>query len=578
MKTLFYLIVCLSLVALLAQPAIAAPQIVQPQVVTPIFLPIISVGDGTIPPPDDEWTAAEKASIKSIVTGSGILEKLGDDEDTTTTETVTQTIDGEDYWLDVENHYKVQNQTDLLYLGSNDDVIWPGALIEGDQAHDFVYTPITIPRAPLMLSVNLENVSCAGELTQEVIDPNLANMREGIRLLLQEARKDCEIIPAQAQFQQTQVYTESHLNLALGANINYSAINLKSKFNWTDTTKKNKIISKYQQVLYEVNINTPITQADFFDPARTTVPEIGAAMPPGTNPMYVAGVKYGMMALMFFETNSSEELLNTAMDLAVSKGLTATITGTLTVKDVLDSSNIEIVVYGGSTAGLETIYTGTDGFYNVIKASVNGGPDSPGVPLVYKFRNFSDNNLALITFTSDYSFSSNRFPVYPKIRVALEYFKLLESNEWFYNAVTEMRIIINAKNRSSSSDPGTVLVSDHSIGHQGLVIDMDVGERWPAETDPPLPPYDIIYDNLHDPFYWNYAWLSIKGSVTEIDVPPIDPNDHAETLITWVTGADILEGATLNVDNLPERVYKFFVQDGNNFKMECSVIITLMNP
>ena len=190
-----------------------------------------------------------------------------------------------------------------------------------------------------MLSVNLEGVGCAGNLTHQVDDPNLANIREGIRLLLQSATQNgtCTIKAAQAEWYKSQVYNELDLNLAIGANVKYSAGHLDSMFKWTDTTKKTKIIAKYQQMLYEVNVNTPVTQADFFDPARTNTDQINAAMPAGSDPMYVAGVKYGMMALMFFEFAYSAKDLDTAIDIAYNGGvITGTITGTVTAKQIFD--------------------------------------------------------------------------------------------------------------------------------------------------------------------------------------------------------------------------------------------------
>ena len=595
MKTRFNQIIVLTMIALLILSAVTFNQTgLAQQGGSPVFLPIVAKNTGSTPtpPPSEAWTDAEEAAINAVVTDGGTLEKLAEDEHEYTTEVLTQTIDGEDYWLNVENHYVVQNKTDVLYLGSNDDIIWPGALIEGDQAHEFVYTPIALPRAPLMLSVNLENVACAGELTHEVVDPNLSNIREGIRQLLQEAREDCDVVPAQAQFQRTQVYNESHLNLALGASVDSSVVDLKTRFSWEDTSKKNKIIAKYEQVLYEVNINTPLTQAEFFDASRTSVAEIGDKIPAGSNPMYVAGVKYGMMALMFFETNYSKEMVDAAIDLTIQRGISATITGTLTAQNVLDASDIEIVVYGGSTAGLETIYTGTAGFEEVIKASASGGPDAPGVPLVYKFRHFSDNNLALITLTSDYSLSTNRFPVYPKIRVALDSFKLT-SLDWeddpFITVLEmlEMAIYVSAKNCSLVGVcADALIIDDEARGMFGLEkLSDDPASGWPDTWNPDPNPYvEFRYDNSKDPYDWEHAWLSVRARAVEDDLL-YDPDDVAEDTVLW--DGQILEGASLNPLGYPEKEYIIPISKTDPdpwplhsgiYSMDVKILVTLMNP
>ena len=543
-----------------------------------VFLPLIARNmNSTPPPPPGTWSLADKTAIQSIVLNAGILGKKAENTEEVTTGTITKTIGSEAYWLDVENHYVVRNSTDLLNLGNNDDVIWPGALIEGDQAHDFVYTPITLPRAPVVLSVNLENVACAGNLTQVVNDPNLSNIREGVRLLLQEARSGCTIVPAQADWNKQEVHSEQHLNMALGANINYSTINLKTNFDFTDTSKKTRIIAAYRQIFYTVNINTPITQADLFDPTRTTVDQIRAAMPAGTDPMYVAGVRYGMMALMFFESSYSSKDLNFALDAAYNgQVISATITGTVSAKTILENSKINIVVYGGSTAGLKEVYEGINGFYAVINASASGGPDSPGVALIYNFRNLADNNASLITFSTNYSISMSRFPVRPRIRVYLDKFFLESaySEDWPFNTLLEMRemaIYVSAGNCIAPSCP-----TENLLGYSsGSFYTIGVGGTY----DPGDSAYvDIIYDNRHTPLNWDTdSWLRVRSKTTEDDIWP-DPWDVAEFTQTWATGPLMLEDAELNLQGRPERTYVHNLTDGGNYTFKCTFVITLMNP
>jgi hypothetical protein len=111
---------------------------------------------------------------------------------------------------------------------------------------------------------------------------------------------------------------------------------------------------------------------------------------------------------------------------------------------------------------------------------------------------------------------------------------------------------------------------------------MEVKENPPYDTWPPapLPPVTIIYDNSHDPFYWDFAWLSVKGSVTESDWPGWpDPDDHAETPNIWETGEDILAGTWLfNEEGDPYRSYTFLISPGEDFLMACMIKITFLNP
>ncbi|MBK7771739.1 MAG: thiol-activated cytolysin family protein [bacterium] len=73
-----------------------------------------------------------------------------------------------------------------------------------------------------------------------------------------------------------------------------------------------------------------------------------------------------------------------------------------TAERVMRSSSIRIIVYGGSTSGIEEL-TGFDGFMSIISASTEFSATSPGVPILYKFRHLRDNTLAMISLTSQYT-------------------------------------------------------------------------------------------------------------------------------------------------------------------------------
>ena len=84
----------------------------------------------------------------------------------------------------------------------------------------------------------------------------------------------------------------------------------------------------------------------------------------------------------------------------------------------MNNSSIKIIVCGGSTAGLDELETGLQGFNNVINASTEFTRDSPGVPLIYKFKNVIDNTPAPVTLTSQYtSVSSSQLKQFVRIKV-----------------------------------------------------------------------------------------------------------------------------------------------------------------
>ena len=106
-----------------------------------------------------EFTAEEEAAIEEIVSEAGRVVPLSEEKDEIIS---SETEDEGDFRYTYEKHDVVDNIDSVVYLGLNDDVIWPGCLVEGTHAHDFVYVPISIDRAPVTLSVSLEGSPATG--------------------------------------------------------------------------------------------------------------------------------------------------------------------------------------------------------------------------------------------------------------------------------------------------------------------------------------------------------------------------------------------------------------------------------
>ena len=316
--------------------------------------------------------------------------------------TATETLVEGDFKNTYEKHDAVKNMENVVYFGLNDDLIWPGALVKGTRAHDFVFEPISVPRGPITLSASLEGSGSSGPLSARVDDPKLSTVRQGIADLLRGAITAGTTIPARVDYDEERVSNASHMSMFLGADVSYGGASLSSLFDWQVTTERNRVLVKYTQIYYTVDLDTPTGPLSFFA-AGVSAADAAAAMPPGSMPLYVASVGYGMMAIMAIETDFTEEEMGLAMDAAYSGTVDAQIRFGYTAKDILQRSTIKIKVYGGSTKGLGDIETAYDGFLKVIRASQQYGADTPGVPIFYKFRHVADNTLALVSLTSQYT-------------------------------------------------------------------------------------------------------------------------------------------------------------------------------
>ena len=382
--------------------------------------------------PDDAFTTALAAA--------GMVVPLGPEQD----EVTTTSEESGGFRYTYETHDVVENLENIAYLGMNDDVIWPGNLVRGDQADSYVYEPITARRAPITLSISLESSSIGGELSEVVAAPSLSRVRQGINDLVDRVFVEDTHVPAQVDFSYQQVHSASQMSLFVGADLGYCGGSLSTTFNWDEQSTATRIMARYTQVYYSIDIDTPPSPRALFADDLTAT-ELAATLPAGSCPLYVAGVKYGMMAIMCIET----QFTSSQMQLALDFGYTAA--------EVLQQSSIRIMVYGGSTGGIGEL-NGFDAFMDIIGASTQFTAESPGVPLLYKFRHVRDNTLALISLTSQYTVV-RPLRIEQRVRVTTSQFLCTWSHDDdpFYDGdvdVDRLWVWCNAFQRADAADPG----------------------------------------------------------------------------------------------------------------------------
>jgi len=483
--------------------------------------------------------------VGRVIEQAGHLQPLGPDKDVVTD---TQSRDEGSFRYITEVHDAALNVQEITYLGLNDDVIWTGNLIKGANLHRFVYEPIVgLARNPVMLSINLEGSGGGSTITESISDPRLSTVRQGISDLLDRAIQAGTTFAARAVWERKQVYSESQLNLAVGADVRYSSVNVSAMFNWDSTTRKNKILAKYQQLYYTIDMDTPSSSAAVFG-SSNTLDAIRAAIPPGSCPVYVAGVTYGMMALTCIETDYTESEMNASIDAAYSSApLDVEIRSGLTKRQVLENSSIKTVVYGGASAGLDQIYTGYEGFTEVVRASINLGTESPGVPLIYKFRHLCNNNLAGVTLTSQYSIT-RIIRLRQMVRIVADSLVCVWANDGCGDdqlEVIHIAVRANATQKSSVTDPGVrycaqdTLVFDFAAGGYGHQMnDGDVhrmGTSMVFELDAENFNYELATIKLHalvldaEPTIFCVDEPPYEGSIT-VPATEFGINPHAVTV------------------------------------------------
>ena len=464
----------------------------------------------------EDGTGVEEPTLAEVLAAAGRVEVLAPESHSVTEDS---TVEQGDYQVTYEKHDVVDNIESIVYLGLNDDIVWPGNLVKGDRAHDFVYEPIAVPRGPITLSLSLETSSTGSAISRTVDDPRLSTVRQGISDLLKEAIVPGTTVPAKVEFSYEQVFNQSHLSMAVGADVSYGAGNLDARFDWSGTERKTKIVAKYRQIYFSVDMDTPTSLETFFAP-DTEPSVLATAMPAGSRPLYVAGVNYGMMALMFIETDFTAEQMASAIDAAYSGVVDVRLSFGYTAAEVMSRSKIEIIVYGGSTAGLKDLETGYQGFKNVIEASRDFNSTSPGVPLSYKFRHLVDNTLAQVTLTSQYTLV-RALQIRQRVRVTALQFQCMVADDGEGDSTVEidrLGVWANGWNRVDDLDnPGTqVNVPTDSHGSNVYYWSTsDYVNADPGYVHTCGSSFQMTYDTRD--FDFSVARLELKAYVREYD-------------------------------------------------------------
>lgn len=331
---------------------------------------------------------------------------------------------------------------ELLALDPTSDVIFPGAMLEGNSIPTGEYIPINVDRAPITLSISLQNLS--GSPIIEIENPKLSTVRAGIKSILDQ--DVLSATPAKINFEITEVYSQEHLNIALGANYRAAGNSIQSSFDFNSSQYNNKFVLKYLQVYYTIDMDSPEKASDLFN----NIPDVSDLG--STSPVYVSSMAYGRMVLYTIETNSSKTEVNAAFNATFSSG-GADIEGGY--KSIIEESNIKALVIGGSGASASQSIQGPSEIYNFIAEGGDYSKDSPGAPLSYKLRFIKKGTpVARVVLSSEYDIRTCEF-VSPTYKMKIDYVKCIDCPEIgdpeIYGNLTAQAYVNGIKSGSSAT-------------------------------------------------------------------------------------------------------------------------------
>ncbi|MBO0329855.1 thiol-activated cytolysin family protein [[Muricauda] lutisoli] len=357
---------------------------------------------GTEPPTEEEQTNFNTvlASLQSF-----------EQESEAATEEVSEPENPERNPDDVTEECVVQRYKtspgfdEMLSLDPTTDVIYPGAMLKGESIPTGEYIGINGGRAPITLSVSLQNID--GTSSVEIEDPKLSTVREGVNSVLQQGVTGATA--AKLNFTIEEVYSEQHLSVALGANYRTKNRDVSASFNFDNSQYSYKYVIKYFQEYYTIDLDLPPNNNPgslFYE-----MPVLNS-----TSPVIVSSVKYGRMVLYTVESNSSITDVQSAFNASFNS---ANANGNAEYQSIINNSKIEALVVGGSGSDAAGAVSGPAGVYEYITNGGNYSADSPAAPLAYTLRYIrNDFPVARVVLSSEYNIRTC-YEAYQKYRIEL---------------------------------------------------------------------------------------------------------------------------------------------------------------
>lgn len=298
-------------------------------------------------------TDTDGAPVHDLVSTLRDIEQPGVLEEPEVVDPESEPVQDGDYLCTTTRYRATAEYDELLVLDPTTDVIYPGAILKGESIETGEYIPVIADRAPMTISVSLENLS--GDVSRTIAEPKLSTVRQAIREILNQGTTGAT--PAHMTFVKERVYSEEHLRLSLGAHYNYSSgvADVRTSFGFDNETTRTRILVKFLQKYYTIDMDPPASADELFGGA-VAAEDFGAA-----TPVYVSTVTFGRLVLFAIESGSEYEEVSAALDAAFSSGAhSGDLQLSVEHERLLRSSSIKGTIIGGSGSDAAGTINGLD--------------------------------------------------------------------------------------------------------------------------------------------------------------------------------------------------------------------------
>ncbi len=306
-------------------------------------------------------------------------------------------------------HKLTKNLDEVAILSPTAGAIFPGALVAADQAlMEGRPTPIGLPRAPAMLSIDLPGL---GDASAAVVPTNSAvqafrntKLEQWSTLPVSQGYKNA----ARSILQVTKSYSSQQVALDLGFNAKWASGSASAQLGVASTTEKSVLVAYFKQVFYTITMDTPTSPDSVFADTVSLgqAQEVFSSQHP---PAYVRSVDYGRILLVKMETSAVDTSVNLKAAFDYATGDTS-VGGSVnaTYKNIIKNSTFQVVAIGGGAEDSVQMFDGSSdealkGLRDYIAKGAGYRRDNPGLPVAYTVVFLKDNQFARMGSTAEYT-------------------------------------------------------------------------------------------------------------------------------------------------------------------------------
>lgn len=329
-----------------------------------------------------------------------------------------------DAWVcqNSEREFK-KNFDGFLAPGMTSGVLWPGAMIQGATLIAGSPAPITLPRSPISISIDL---GVEGP-SRRVLHPTSASVQEAVASLQRAADSrlgPIDVVPARVDFQMTEANATFQFMMQLGVYAKGSvpaamlglevpgtvSLGVEQQAGAEVSFQRHTIAVKLVQPMYTISfadeeMREPI---DFLEPSVTAT-QVQEAIDRGVLgtdnlPTYVKSVTYGRMVTYTMtntfaaEATEMQSATQAAFDLFRVGSASGGQKLTARQEAILSQSEIRVIAFGGSQdSALAAIRTGElDKFFTAV-------PATQAVPIGYRVNYLKNGHVATLGLGTKYT-------------------------------------------------------------------------------------------------------------------------------------------------------------------------------